>query len=121
MNAALTMKDTENALHLAQPLPADPDTEDPMPHAIHFQFYRDTVAVRLATKLGDEALLLKVLGVMDEVLEEPDFSRSPFPTQAAEDEYRAWVVEKVTQSLNDPRPSIPHDIAMNMLHERLKK
>lgn len=117
----MTMKDAENALHLAPPLPADLDAEDPMPHAIHFQYYRDTVAGRLATALGDEALLMKVLGVMDEVLLESDFSRSPFPTQEAEDEHRAWVIARVTASLNDPRPSIPHDVAMNMLREKLKK
>jgi hypothetical protein len=37
---------------------------------------------------------------------------SEFATQADADRYERWLRAKVAASLNDPRPSVPHDEAM---------
>jgi len=37
---------------------------------------------------------------------------SEFETQEQADSYDAWFRERIQRSLDDPRPSVPHDEAM---------
>lgn len=37
---------------------------------------------------------------------------SEFETQEQADSYDAWFRERIRRSLDDPRPSVPHDEAM---------
>ena len=37
---------------------------------------------------------------------------SPFDTQEQADSYGLWFRERIQRSLDDPRPSIPHDDVM---------
>ena len=45
---------------------------------------------------------------------------SEFETQEAADSYDAWFRAKVQESLDDPRPSIPHDVVMAKMRTLLK-
>ena len=45
---------------------------------------------------------------------------SEFETQEAADSYDAWFRAKVQESLDDPRPSIPHDVVMAKMRALLK-
>lgn len=45
---------------------------------------------------------------------------SEFETQEAADSYDAWFRAKVQKSLDDPRPSIPHDVVMAKMRALLK-
>jgi hypothetical protein len=45
---------------------------------------------------------------------------SEFETQEAADRYDAWFRAKVQESLDDPRPSIPHDVVMAKMRALLK-
>lgn len=38
---------------------------------------------------------------------------SEFETQEQANSYDAWFRERIQRSLDDPRPSVPHDEAMN--------
>lgn len=42
---------------------------------------------------------------------------SPFETQEQADSYELWFKARIQQSLNDPRPSIPHDKVMSEMRE----
>jgi hypothetical protein len=46
---------------------------------------------------------------------------SEFDTQEEADAYDKWFRAKVQASLDDPRPSIPHDQAMARLRETIKR
>ena len=45
---------------------------------------------------------------------------SEFETQEAADSYDAWFRAKVQESLDDPRPRIPHDVVMAKMRALLK-
>ena len=45
---------------------------------------------------------------------------SEFETQEAADSYDAWFRAKIQESLDDPRPSIPHDVVMAKMRALLK-
>ncbi|ANN80904.1 hypothetical protein [Bordetella flabilis] len=44
---------------------------------------------------------------------------SEFETQEQADSYDRWFRAKVQASLDDPRPSIPHDEAMALIRQKL--
>ena len=45
---------------------------------------------------------------------------SEFETQAQADSYDRWFRERIQRSLDDPRPSIPHDEAMARVRAVIK-
>ncbi|QLG96645.1 stability determinant (plasmid) [Pseudomonas yamanorum] len=45
---------------------------------------------------------------------------SEFETQEQADSYDLWFRARVQESLDDPRPSIPHDEAMAIIEQRLE-
>ena len=46
---------------------------------------------------------------------------SEFETQEQADSYQRWFRERVQASLDDPRPSIPHDDVMGEMRELIAK
>ena len=46
---------------------------------------------------------------------------SEFETQEAADAYDVWFCAKVQASIDDPRPSIPHDQVMDEVNDLLIK
>lgn len=46
---------------------------------------------------------------------------SEFATQEEADEYDAWFKQQVQESLDDPRPGIPHEEAMAHVRETIKR
>ncbi|MBR9905444.1 MAG: antitoxin [Gammaproteobacteria bacterium] len=46
---------------------------------------------------------------------------SEFETQEQSDSYQRWFRERVQASLDDPRPSIPHDDVMGEMRELIAK
>ncbi|MBL1269008.1 MAG: stability determinant [Halomonas sp.] len=46
---------------------------------------------------------------------------SEFETQEQADSYQRWFRERVQASLDDPRPSIPHDDVMSEMRELIAK
>lgn len=45
---------------------------------------------------------------------------SEFDTQEQADSYDRWLRAKVQESLDDPRPTIPHDVVMAKMRALLK-
>lgn len=45
---------------------------------------------------------------------------SPFETQEQADSYERWFQARIQKSLNDPRPSIPHDKVMSEMRELIE-
>lgn len=45
---------------------------------------------------------------------------SEFETQEESDSYDRWFRAKVQESLDDPRPTIPHDVVMARMRALLK-
>ncbi len=45
---------------------------------------------------------------------------SEFETEEQAASYDAWFRAKVTASLEDPRPSIPHDVVMSEMRELIE-
>lgn len=46
---------------------------------------------------------------------------SEFETQEQADAYDAWFRARVQASLDDPRPSVPHDVAMARIRKTLEE
>ena len=58
---------------------------------------------------------------MNAVLDRYDPLVSEFESAEHEETYLAWVKVKIAKSLADPRPNVPHDVAMKRLRATLDK